>query len=949
MTMESLGTASLNLTVDTRGIEVGIDRAKSKVAGFSTAAQQEYQKYNAAQKKVVDGLNKQADTFSMTRAEVLAYNAALKTSGAVQQELLAKIAANNAAVKKGGIEFNQYGLSAKQTTAALRQVPAQMTDIFVSLQGGQNPLTVLLQQGGQLKDVFGGVAPAAKALGGAILGLVNPVTITLGVFAALAVAINEGQNEALAFNRAIALTGNAAGVTTSQLEAMAAQIDATSNVTTGAASAALAQVAATGQFTGDQIRTVAQAALDLQEATGRAIEKTVADFVSLRGDPLDAILKLNGAIGDGTNVIKFLTPEQLRMIENLKEQGRTADAAAIAIQAYANAIAQRTPEVVKNLGTIETVWKVITQTAKEAWDEMLGIGRDETVAQRVHSLQEQIARAAARGFDTGELDAKLKELTDKSVRAHPPASGGGAGASVVDSQQAQEALKLKDQYLTKEEQKKRAILELDRLKAQYTAQEYKNIKAGIEERFKPPKATGAGAAHALANAEVKQDLQAYKDALVVQQATIQQGTQLLQANYAARNVSAEDYFAKQRGFLQEGTKDEEAALEGQIAILQARNVKGKDAVDTVREIAQMEAQLAKVRAEGSTKLSLLTIQEQEFYEKRTNAIEDYRDRLVESNVALQVQTNAAIARIGMGSREAEQQERINEIYINQALAVAELNKQLARKEIDQTQFDAEVRAQQEATDEEVRIVTEGFQQMLAAQGDWHNGFTKGLADWLSGTADVASQISSITNRALNSAADAFAEFALTGKLEIKKLLASILTDIVKFLAQRAIMQFLTAFLPSSFGGASAGGGGGNFGIPTMGSGSGSFFRAKGDPFPGGTTLPVNSILTKPTLFRYAKGAAFGEAGEKGAEAVMPLERGPDGKLGVRLYGGGAGSVSVYVETNVYSNGSTDTSVTTNQKGEAYKELTDHIQRVTKQAVMDEMRPGGALHRAGVRQ
>ena len=53
--------------------------------------------------------------------------------------------------------FDYSTLTAKQTTAALRQVPAQLTDIIVSLQGGQAPLTVLLQQGGQLKDVFGGI------------------------------------------------------------------------------------------------------------------------------------------------------------------------------------------------------------------------------------------------------------------------------------------------------------------------------------------------------------------------------------------------------------------------------------------------------------------------------------------------------------------------------------------------------------------------------------------------------------------------------------------------------------------------------------------------------------------------------------------------------------------------------------------------------------------------
>ncbi|MFP3345585.1 phage tail length tape measure family protein, partial [Halomonas sp. SIMBA_159] len=58
-------------------------------------------------------------------------------------------------VGKASVDFNKNGVSAKQMQAALRGVPAQFTDIAVSLQGGQNPLTVFLQQGGQLKDMFG--------------------------------------------------------------------------------------------------------------------------------------------------------------------------------------------------------------------------------------------------------------------------------------------------------------------------------------------------------------------------------------------------------------------------------------------------------------------------------------------------------------------------------------------------------------------------------------------------------------------------------------------------------------------------------------------------------------------------------------------------------------------------------------------------------------------------
>ena len=126
--------------------------------------------------------------------------------------------------------------------------------------------------------------------------------------------------------------------------------------------------------------------------------------------------------------------------------------------------------------------------------------------------------------------------------------------------------------------------------------------------------------------------------------------------------------------------------------------------------------------------------------------------------------------------------------------------------------------------------------------------------------------------------------------------------------------------------------------------------AKGDSFSGGTTLPSNTVLTKTTPFRFAKGAAFGVAGEVpgNPEAVMPLKRGPDGTLGVRMFGGGGAPVNVKVETNIYSDGTADTNVTSDDKEGFYREFTERMRLVAKQTVMDEVRPGGALHRAGVR-
>ena len=52
----------------------------------------------------------------------------------------------------------------------------------------------------------------------------------------------------------------------------------------------------------------------------------------------------------------------------------------------------------------------------------------------------------------------------------------------------------------------------------------------------------------------------------------------------------------------------------------------------------------------------------------------------------------------------------------------------------------------------------------------------------------------------------------------------------------------------------------------------------------------NSVVDSPTHFRFAKGGVMGEMGEAGPEAIMPLKKGPDGRLGVS--GGGGGTVHI---------------------------------------------------------
>lgn len=281
-------------------------------------------------------------------------------------------------------DLNKTGMSAKQTAAALRGVPAQFTDIAVSLQGGQSPLTVFLQQGGQLKDMFGGAGPAAKALGGYVLGLVNPFTVAAAAVGTLGLAYYQGSKEADAYSQALILTGNAAGTSAGAISSMAANVSRSVG-TIGAASIVLAQLAGSSKIPASSFEMIATAALKMESATGKAASQTVAEFEKLAKDPVKYSAELNEQLG-------YLTASTYAQIEALAKQGDQQGAANLAEKAYAEAISSRADLIKSKLGLVETAWDGVKAAAKGAWDAVLDIGREDTFEQKLIKLEDRLNR-----------------------------------------------------------------------------------------------------------------------------------------------------------------------------------------------------------------------------------------------------------------------------------------------------------------------------------------------------------------------------------------------------------------------------------------------------------------------------------------------------------------------------------------------------------------------------
>ncbi|EGK4905852.1 phage tail tape measure protein, partial [Salmonella enterica] len=221
------------------------------------------------------------------------------------------------------------------------------------------------------------MSPKGMMLGG-LAGGVAAAVYGLGK------AYYEGAKESETFNKQLILTGSYAGKTTGQLNAMAKSL-AGNGVTQHDAAGVLAQVVGSGAFTGQAVAMVSRTATRMKENVGQSVDETIRQFKRLRDDPVNAAKELD-------RTLHFLTSTQLEQIRVLGEQGRVADAAKIAMSAYSEEMNKRMGDVHDNLGWIERAWNAVGDAAKWAWDRMLDIGREDTLDEKIATLQEKIAR-----------------------------------------------------------------------------------------------------------------------------------------------------------------------------------------------------------------------------------------------------------------------------------------------------------------------------------------------------------------------------------------------------------------------------------------------------------------------------------------------------------------------------------------------------------------------------
>lgn len=832
------------------------------------------------------------------------------------------------ALSRQELAARRAGISVGQYSAAMRTLPAQFTDIATQLAGGQSPFLILLQQGGQIKDQFGGVKGALSGVGDylrTLVGFINPVTIGIGGLfvglGAMAVAWYKGSQEAGEFNKQLILTGNYSARSASQLTDLAQKIGGSSGKV-AAAARTLAEVVGAGTFKTEQLETVARAALAMQEATGQSVDATIKNFQKLYASPTKAAEDLN-------STLHFLTSSQYDYISALERRGDKEGAAEAAAKAYSQSEQKRSQQILDNMGLIERAAGSVSKALKGMWDELLNIGRPEAPNDMLRKMQ--------------------SELAEREKALLPDRQRQGYGYSYDASSNDQEY----------DARRKAQLSAISALKAQIAplhqaAQLQEDINASIQQ--------GTEADNKRTNTLI------YRNRILEQSATWQEKrSKALSELWKNVAASPDDWSSAQRqqavdainkqfhpdkipktpavkvsaGDRSSDTYNAEAlALQAQLKTLQGH-----------RDINDVISQQRKQQWELMSKYSIL----EEASKTRALSKDEQSLLSTKGRVLAQAEVNA-----GLGDQIAIQ-ERLNRLQDSSQKYVTQVSEKtaalrdsagLSGRQAQRLREEAQLRQgwlngggklEDAGYEKELTALRNYYAEEDKLRGDWKAGALAGWHEYLEAATDTYSAVKGVAGSALTGLSDMLTDLMITGKASIKSFGMSMLKMIAEVVNRLMVAYAVQAAMGWISGGA---GGGSTPGGAYSSAASGVTFNAKGGVYDSpGLSKYVNGVYDSPQYFtfqgasKFAKGGVFAEAG---AEAIMPLAKDSSGRLGVRAQGGGGMAPVINTTVKVDAGGSA--TAHTSSSGDAMgRALADEMQNAALQVVKKHLKPGGMIY------
>ncbi|MEG6460722.1 phage tail tape measure protein [Enterobacter hormaechei] len=831
-----------------------------------------------------------------------------------------------AAARRAGISVGQY-------SAALRTLPAQFTDIATQLAGGQSPFLILLQQGGQIKDSFGGLSPMLQALRDALFGfneesretsesaagisdaaeglnntseaaeklgraggLLNTFNLaiagTVGLLALLAGAAYSSSQQFDNVARSLILMGGAGFSSMQQLNDAAKSVADNAGASLAESVDTLVQLNDTGKYTADQMSKIAKSILAMGDA-GLDTKAALADFSRLASDPIKALASLNQQYG-------FVDEAMMKHIITLeKTKGKTA-AANEAITLFADTMEDRSNKIVEATDNIGQAWNGLKAFSSDIFGQ-IGVTVRAWGNQIIDIFELVKASIKDLFLNITSLDAKFTGTIAGWAEKIP---GGGALANFLGMDV--EAMKKAGAEADKE---------IEANKKRYNE---------LWKRVTDP------------NAQAKYEREARGSTV---------------AGEGGTSRESRDAVSKLAQDSDKKTKEAKATLEAGDRTLENYRAQARTLTETLETLRQT--------GETHAKNTEFSKQQSRFAEldeaAKTRALTAQEKSLLSSREAIM---NAAKV-VDQKNKEVEAQQKINGLaqqankYVTQMSEKTDALRASAGLSSRQTQrMMEEAQLRQGWLNGGGKLEDAGYAKELAAlrnyyaeedklRGDWKAGAVAGWNEYLDAATNTYDAVKNVASSTLTGLSNMLTELMTTGTASVKEFGKSMLKMILDVTNRLMVAYAVQAALGWINGSSNPQGGG--IGSPDF---VGPVRNAKGGVYDSpGLSKYVNGVYDSPQYFtfqgasKFAKGGVFAEAG---AEAIMPLTRDSAGRLGVRAQGGGGMAPVINTTVNVDAGGSA--TVQSSSSGDAMGHaLADEMQNAALQVIQKHLKPGGMIY------